>query len=190
MKNIETILRTIERELIRTYAVLDGWFDEEPGVLQYLPAGGGRCCSEVLEQLMHTNGNLLSSIEMACREARQRAAEAAVDHTTDWSHYTLPEALALKRCMHTLYTAAAATQTLSHDDVRSRMRGQLGICLDHLDSLCHGEGTLYKTTLPLQEPVTVDVYQHLYFLAHFGRSHVAMLEENKAEFALLGRNLN
>jgi hypothetical protein len=189
MKNIETILRTIERELIRTYAVLDAWFDEEPGVLQYLPAGGGRCCSEMLEQLMHTNGNLLSSIEMACREAHARADETAVADITDWSHYTLLEAIALERCMHTLY-AAAATQTLSHDDVRSRMRIQLGICLEHLDTLCHGEGTRYKTTLPMQEPLTLDVYQHLYFLAHFGRSHVARLEENKAEFALLGRNLN
>lgn len=189
MKNIETILRTIERELIRTYAVLDAWFDEEPGVLQYLPAGGGRCCSEVLEQLMHTNGNLLSSIEMACREAHTRAAGAAVADTIDWSRYTLHEAIALERCMHTLYTAAA-TQTLSHDDIRSRMRGQLGMCLAHLDTLCHGEGILYKTTLPMQEPLTLDVYQHLYFLAHFGRSHVARLEENKAEFALLGRNLN
>lgn len=189
MTNIETILRTIERELIRTYAVLDAWFDEDPGVLQYLPAGGGRCCSQMLEQLLHANGNLLSSIEMACREARKRAAEAAVAHTTDWSRYTLLEAIAHERCMHTLY-AAVATETLSHNAVRSGMRGQLGICLDHLDTLCHGEGTLYKTTLPIQEPLTLDVYQHLYFLAHFGRSHVAMLEENKAEFALLGRNLN
>lgn len=189
MTHIETILRTIERELIRTYAVLDAWFDEEPGVLQYLPAGGGRCCSQMLEQLMHANGNLLSSIEMACREARTRAAEAAVAHTTDWSRYTQLEAVAQERCMHTVHTTAA-TQTLSHDDVRSRMRMQLGTCLEHLDALCHGEGTLYKITLPLQEPLTLDVYQHLYFLAHFGRSHVPMLEENKAEFALLGRNLN
>jgi hypothetical protein len=186
MTNIETILRTIERELIRTYAVLDAWFDEDPGVLQYLPADGGRCCSQMLEELMHANGNLLSSIEMACREAH---TDAAVAHTTDWSRYTLLEALVQERCMHTVYTAMT-TATLSHDDVRSRMRGQLGRCLDHLDTLCHGEGILYKTTLPIQEPLTLDVYQHLYFLAHFGRSHVALLEENKAEFALLGRNLN
>jgi hypothetical protein len=189
MTNIETILRTIERELIRTYAVLDAWFDEEPGVLQYLPAGGGRCCSQMLEQLMHANGNLLSSIEMASREARARAAEAVVADATDWSHYALLEAIARERCMHTLYTAEAI-RTLSDDDVRSRMRGQLGACLDHLDTLRNGEGALYKTTLPMQEPLALDVYQHLYFLAHFGRSHVARLEENKAEFALLGRNLN
>ncbi|HEY9048538.1 MAG TPA: DinB family protein [Ohtaekwangia sp.] len=172
---IEHILINLTRELIRTFAVVDEWFDREHPLHCYKPSSGGWSICEVLEHVMLTNHFLLIIIEKGCEKAlRKHEALAGADFIPE--HYTLadPALLAIGQ------TKSFAWQRPEHHQptgektlpqVRREMRDQLSRCLYTLDLLPNGEGTLHHTTMSVNNLGKLDVYQYLYFLALHAQRH-------------------
>ena len=68
----ENIHINLKRELIRTFAVMDEWFDKEHPLRCYKPSSGGWSVNEVLEHVMLTNHFLLILIEKGTVKALQK----------------------------------------------------------------------------------------------------------------------
>src|SRR5688572_23155644 len=73
--HFEHILINLKRDLIRTFAVTDEWFDKGHPLRSYHPSAGGWNVNEVLEHVMLTNHFLLILIEKGCAKALRRADE-------------------------------------------------------------------------------------------------------------------
>ena len=68
----ENIHINLKRELIRTFAVVDEWFDKGHPLRCYKPSSGGWSVNEVLEHVMLTSHFLLIIIEKGTVKALQK----------------------------------------------------------------------------------------------------------------------
>jgi hypothetical protein len=175
---IQHTLLKINTSLISNFAVLDGWFDQPPEMLQR-KFGDAWCPAEVLEHVMLTNHFLLMLIERSGDKARTQAktvdlAALLQDYTFDLpalEDMAAPELFSLEAPER-----AKPTGTANLHDVRSTLRDQLYRCLFQLDMLCNGEGILCKTMLKVNALGELDVYQYLYFLSLHAQRHCRQLE--------------
>lgn len=182
----EHILINLKRELIRTLAVVDEWFDSDPALLQYRPASGGWTVSEVLEHITLTNHYLLIIIEKGSEKALRRKNELTEPFAIPAS-YTLsnpdllaiaqPDAFSWQRPEHHQPTGQKLLC-----EVRRTLRDQLDQCLVTLELLPHGEGILHHTTMSVNNLGKLDVYQYLYFLALHAQRHIHQLKKIGQEY--------
>lgn len=183
---LEYILINLKRELIRTLAVVDEWFDREPALLQYRPASGGWTVSEVLEHITLTNHYLLIIIGKGTEKALRRKQELIEPFTIPAS-YTLsnpallaiaqPDAFSWERPEHHQPTGQKPVC-----EVRHTLRDQLYQCLIILELLPQGEGILHHTTMSVNNLGKLDVYQYLYFLALHAQRHIHQLKKIGQEY--------
>lgn len=183
---LELIIQTIEKELIRTHSILDGWFDEDLHLLNYHPRDGGWSALQILEHVTLTSHYLLMLIEKGVDKSLKLAETTRVD--VDWKTYSLDPLGKLSEIgIHKLFLwhrpdHMVPTGERSNCQIRKTIRKQLSNCLCHLDKLVNGEGVLHKTTMSVNDLGKLDVYQYLYFLALHGKRHVTQLEKNRYEF--------
>jgi hypothetical protein len=182
----ETIHINLKRELIRTFAVMDEWFDKEQALRCYKPSLGGWTVNEVLEHVMLTNHFLLILIEKGTVKALQKCDGVASENLvpTDYSLSTPallevadPKAFPWQRPEHHQPTGGR-----SMHEVRGEMRNQLDRCLITLDLLPNGEGVLHQTAMSVNGLGKLDVYQYVFFLALHGQRHLRQLEKLEQEF--------
>ena len=183
---LEYILINLKRELIRTLAVVDEWFDRDSALLQYRPASGGWTVSEVLEHITLTNHYLLIIIEKGTEKALRRKQELTEPFVIPAS-YTLsnpalqaiaqPDAFPWQRPEHHQPTGQKPLC-----EVRRTLRDQLEQCLVTLELLPEGEGTLHHTTMSVNNLGKLDVYQYLYFLALHSQRHIHQLKKIGQEY--------
>ena len=191
---LEHIIINLKRELIRTFAVVDEWFDTGPPLQCYKPLAGGWCVNEVLEHIMLTNHFLLIIIEKAATKALQKR-ELVPGNLFFWpENYSLhnsalhevadPTAFAWQRPEH---HQPSGNQALW--EVRQELRNHLDQCLITLELLPNGEGTLHHTTMSVNNLGKLDVYQYVYFLALHAQRHLRQMEKIRAEFEQLENNV-
>jgi hypothetical protein len=165
MTTIETTISKINQELIRSFAGLDSWFDQDELLLQ--------TPRETLEQLMLTNHDVLLLIEKGCLKARTLARETGWKEKLEDYHFEIPavkngEAAGFSLVDSPAHVEQISTITLS--GIRSELRDQLYRCLCQMDLLVAGEGTLVRLELPIDISRQLDLYQCFYFLAvHINR---------------------
>lgn len=182
----EHILINLKRELIRTLAVVDEWFDSDPALLQYRPASGGWTVSEVLEHITLTNHYLLIIIEKGTEKALRKKNELTEPFAIP-AAYTLnnpallaiaqPDAFSWQRPEHHQPTGQKLLC-----EVRRTLRDQLEQCLITLELLPHGEGILHQTTMSVNNLGKLDVYHYLYFLALHAQRHIHQLRKIGQEY--------
>ena len=141
----EHIHINLKRELIRTFAVVDEWFDKGHPLRCYKPSSGGWSVDEVLEHVMLTSHFLLIIIEKGTVKALQKYDPSANDDFVP-SNYSLgnpalheiadPKAFPWQRPEHHQPTGQRSTH-----EVRREIRNQLDRCLITLDLLPNGEGS-------------------------------------------------
>ena len=182
----EHIHINLKRELIRTFAVVDEWFDREQPLRCYKPLSGGWSINEVLEHIMLTSHFLLIIIEKGTIKALQKSHNLAIEELVP-ANYELgnpafqeiadPKAFPWQRPEH-----HQPTGQQSMHDVRREIRNQLDRCLITLDLLPNGEGILHHTTMSVNGLGKLDVYQYVYFLALHAQRHLRQLEKIEEEF--------
>jgi hypothetical protein len=191
---LDYILINLKRELIRTFAVVDEWFDKEHPLHCYRPLDSGWCVSEVLEHISITGEQLLILIEKGAAKAivksqNEQAFKEALENYAlmkeGLQQIAQPEAFDWHRPEH-----HAPTGQYELSAVRERLRDQLHQCLLTLDVLPNGEGALHHTTMNVNNLGKLDVYQCLYFLALHTQRHVVQLKKLETEFIRAGVGWN
>ena len=182
----ENIHTNLKRELIRTFAVMDEWFDKEHPLRCYKPSAGGWSVNEVLEHVMLTNHFLLILIEKGTVKALQKYDPTLHDDLVP-SNYSLgspalqeianPNAFPWQRPEH-----HQPTGQRSIHEVRREVRNQLDRCLITLDLLPNGEGVLHHTTMSVNGLGKLDVYQYVYFLSLHAQRHLRQMEKVEEQF--------
>ncbi|HEY9004587.1 MAG TPA: DinB family protein [Ohtaekwangia sp.] len=183
---IKHILINLTRELIRTFAVVDEWFDKEHSLHCYKPASGGWCVHEVLEHIMLTNHYLLVIIEKGCEKAL-RKHELLADKNYISEGYTLanPALLAIGKNKSFEWQRPEHHRPTGEkplEEIRRAIRDQLARCLDTIDQLPGGEGVLHQTTMSVNNLGKLDVYQYIYFLSLHVQRHLQQLCAIEEEF--------
>ncbi len=182
----EHTLINLKRELIRTFAVVDEWFDKAHTLRNYKPADGGWRVSEVLEHVMLTNHFLLILIEKGTLKALKKSENAA-------SNFLVPEdyVLANTTLLQVADPNAFGWQRPEHHQptgsqplckVRREIRDQLDQCLITLELLPNGEGILHHTTMSVNSLGKLDVYQYVYFLVLHAQRHIKQMKNIEQEF--------
>ena len=187
LMTVDNVLRTVEKEAISTFSLLDGWFDEEPAVLDYRPQAEALNAHEILVQSMLTCRNLMEEIDKGSARALECAQE---NEGFDWNQYTLLPPEVIEVHDRPYYHARMLEGTIARDffpadDVRVSLRAQLLKCLEHLDMLQNGEGVHYKISYTDYGIGDLDIYQYLYFLTLSVKGQLDQLRYNKKEYLSL-----
>jgi hypothetical protein len=168
--------------LAATFDQVDPWFDKPSAVRAYRPSNGGWTIDEILEHITLTSHFLMIVIRNSARTALKRAAAGAAVATGE-SDLDLLEpigrrgAFTWSRPEHMIPTG-----TVASDEVRTRMREQGRECLEILEALGSGEGSLHRVRMSVNQSGKLDIYQWLYFLAQHARRHIDQMQENEAEW--------
>jgi hypothetical protein len=186
---LEQTLKTLKRELIGTFAVVDEWFDREHPLRSHHPFPGAWNTNEVLEHIMLTNHYLLIIIDNGRTNAlhKSQSAPSRIEFPSDYSlgskamlQVADPDAFPWQRPDH-----HQPTGKIGLLEIRREIRNQLNKCLITLDYLPNGEGMLHQTTMSVNNLGKLDVYQYLYFLALHAQRHLRQMEKNENSFMKL-----
>ena len=166
-----------------TFKSVDEWFDNPAALRSYKPSSGGWSIDEILEHITLTSHFLMIVIRNSARKALKRAASGAVIPEGE-SALDLLEPISRRgsftwsRPEHMVPTGEVPSE-----QVRTRMREQAKECLEILDQLSGGEGSLYTVSMSVNKSGRLDVYQWLYFLGQHAKRHISQMEEVEAEWS-------
>lgn len=186
---LEHIIINLKRELIRTFAVLDEWFDKDKALRSFKPSYDNWSINEVLEHIMLSNHYQLVVIERCTSAALQLKEREG--QKTYWPHnYSLsdpslhqvadPDAFNWKGKEHQIPTGGQPSWK-----IRRELRDQLFRCLIALECVPNGEGTLQHEDLPVDALGKRDVYHHIYFLALHAQRHIKQMQRIENSFSKL-----
>lgn len=177
----QTVAR-VREALAGTFDEVDLWFDKPAAIRSYRPSSGGWTIDEILEHITLTSHFLMIVIRNSATTALKRAAAGAAIEAGE-SDLDLLEpigrrgAFTWSRPEHMIPTG-----TVPIEEVRERMRGQARECLDILERLGGGEGSLHRVRMSVNESGKLDIYQWLYFLAQHAKRHIDQMQENETEW--------
>ena len=175
-------LARVRAALVDTFDQVDPWFDKPAAGRSYKPSSGGWSIDEVLEHITLTSHFLMIVIRNSARTALKRAAAGAAIPEGE-SDLGLLEpigrrgAFTWSRPEHMIPTG-----TVPSHEVRERMREQRRECLEILEQLGGGEGSLHRVRMSVNQSGKLDIYQWLYFLAQHARRHIDQMKENETEW--------
>jgi hypothetical protein len=66
--------------------------------------------------------------------------------------------------------------------VLTTMRAQQEQCLQLLEKLNNGEGSLFKVTMSVNKLGRIDLYQWIYFIAQHAKRHIGQMQSNLDEW--------
>lgn len=181
----EHILINLRRELIRTFAVMDEWFDKTNSLRRFKPSDKSWSINEVLEHVMLTNHYLLITVD--------RGRAGAWKKSDALGEFKAPDQYKLSTsALHELIDPEAiAWQCHEHhqplgkrlpSEIRRELRSHLERCLVTLEMLPHGEGILHQTPVTFNDIGRLDVYQQLYFIVLHAQRHLHQMKKIGEEF--------
>jgi hypothetical protein len=165
-----------------TFEQADEWFDRPAALRACKPSNGGWSIDEILEHVTLTSHFLMIVIRNSARKALKRAAAGAPIPEGE-SDLGLLEPIGRRgsfswsRPEHMIPTGAVPS-----GQVRERMREQTRECLEILERLRGGEGSLFTVRMSVNGSGRLDVYQWLCFLAQHARRHLDQMREVEAEW--------
>jgi hypothetical protein len=173
---VSDAIEKIRRDLADTLERLDRWFDLPVEPQTYKPRDGGWSIREVLEHITLTNHFLMIIIRKGRDKALKRYEQGKVPHRdTDLDRLATiaqPDAFPWDRPEH-----MEPTGNVPVEEVRATLHNQQKQCLDILDELSAGQGTLYRVRMSVQNLGKIDIYQWMYFLVQHQKRHLIQLEK-------------
>lgn len=180
------VITTIELELTQTFDELFKWFRAGSNLLHYAPGNNRWSIRKILEHISLTNHFLLKSIRKGTVKAIERSKKAAPaglnEYDLDCDRMKVigqHQSFEWNRPGH---MEPRGKRPLT--EVEFHLQLQLKECLELLAQLQHGEGTLYKTMMSVNNLGKIDVYHYLYFLVQHAKKHIAQMEKVEIEFNL------
>jgi hypothetical protein len=181
---VHHIILTVKKELISAFALLDRTFDEDEEFLRF--SSSGWSVMQILEHVSLTNHHLLLLIRKGTEKAIRNAEVTEMNEgmlgeyqltTPGMENIEIPLSFEWKNPDH-----LAPEGTEPPQQIRVKLRYQLGECLDQLEYLKKGEGVLCSDTMFLNGLGKLDVYQCLYFLALHAHRQVGQIDRLLLEF--------
>ena len=177
---INYTITTLKRDLIRSFAVLDSWFDKDDDFLDFRPPDG-KCVREIFAGALNTTEALMKVIDKGSDRARIISSH---DEGRDAMHYELNLGLEEKNAtdlLATLFTENGKSDVCrSLPEIRSELRDNLDRCLCHLELLKNGEGVLFNTNF--EESNSIDFYQCIQLLSMALKKHTNHLVNAEYQF--------
>ncbi len=165
--------------MAETFATLYVWFDQPEEVRAYKPADNGWSINEILEHITLTTHFLLIIVRKGYPKALKRALSQKIEDTESDLDLLMPigqrHTFSWTRPEHMVPVGKPTA------DVLKLMREQEEEGLDILSRMAHGEGSLYKIRMSVNDTGHIDLYQWLYFIAQHAKRHLGQIEENFAE---------
>ena len=170
----------VRQALKTTFDDIYEWFGQPEEVRGYKPADGGWSINEILEHITLTTHFLMIIVRNGYPKAIKRASRQNVEDAESDLRKIVPigqrGSFVWIRPEHMEPTA---TKPIS--EVLDLMRRQQGECLEILETLRNGEGSLYKVRMSVNDSGRIDLYQWLYFIAQHAKRHIGQMEENFEE---------
>jgi hypothetical protein len=161
--NINTMITTLKRDVIRAFATLDSWFDKDESFFHYEPPEQNRVL-EIMNRTQAINSQLLSLINNGCKEALREARMRETHLTTE--AYVFKgmsiEDPAIAEFLNKLHDVKNDSSN-SLESIREELRDQLYRSLCQLELLRNGEGALHG--LSLHDTHKIDIYQLIHLLS-------------------------
>lgn len=174
MKNRQAIER-IKSELIDTFTKLDTYFDLSPSIRIMHPIQNEWSINEILEHITLTNHFLMITLDNSREKVLRRAKTQPIpDVEIDLDHIEIisdPDAFDWIRPEH-----MEPTRIKPMSAVRQTLQEQMQTCLQTLDDIQNGEGTLHTVRMSVQDLGKLDMYQWLYFLVQHAKRHTIEIE--------------
>lgn len=173
----------VEAAIRSTFQSVDEWFDKPAALRSHKPSSGGWSIDEVLEHITLTSHFLMIVIRNSTRKALKRAASGAAIPEGESDLGVLGPISERGSFTWSRPEHMEPTGEVPSEQVRTRMREQARECLDFLEQLRGGEGSLYTVSMSVNKSGRLDVYQWLYFLAQHAKRHIAQMQEVEAEWS-------
>jgi len=175
---INYTITTLKRDLIRSFAVLDSWFDKDDDFLDFRPPDGDSV-REVFARALNTGEAVMKIIDAGGHQARVMSLDK-VENATDYELKLSLEEKNATNLLATFFTGDGQLNSCkSLPEIRSELRDQLDRCLCHLELLRNGEGALFNADFDASD--SIDFYQcvQLLSIALKGYASVLTVAENQ-----------
>ncbi|TVX96334.1 DinB family protein [Cohnella terricola] len=169
---IHQTIKFIGQELSQTLTDYDKWFDLDSELLRFRPKIGWS-----IEQI--TNHFLLILIRKGFNKAQELARKVDLNEALSSYQYNLSELDQIAK--HKSFEWIRPEHMEPKGDkslieVKTILAEQINECKDMLHGIPNGEGTLYKTTMTVNNLGKIDVYQYIYFLCQHARRHIIQMQ--------------
>jgi hypothetical protein len=176
----EDFMSRIKVELTNTFDEVYGWFDMPDERLHFAPQNGGWTIAQILEHISLTNHYLLILIRKGAIKALEKSRnenyrDLLKDYELDWDKLELigqPGAFRWHRPEH-----MEPSGTKSMNSVKADLQLQVKECMDLMDQMSQGEGTLYKTMMTVNGLGKIDVYHYICFLVQHAKRHIVQMQK-------------
>ena len=176
----ETI-KLVRTSLHEVFGAIYPWFEVNPEARTFKPRDGGWSITEILEHITLTTHFLLIVANNGCAKAVKRALSQTVeDAESDLERLLVIGKSGSFRWIRPEHMEP--TGSTSESQVLSSMRLQQQRCLEILEELKNGEGSLFKVRMSVNELGRIDLYQWIYFIAQHAKRHIRQMEENLQEW--------
>jgi len=177
---INYTITTLKRELIRSFAVLDSWFDKDDDFLDFRPPDGDSV-REVFARALNTSEALMKVIDAGGDHARLMSLDGVKTPSVSELNLNLEEKHASNMLAAFFTGDGQLNSCKSLPEVRSELRDQLDRCLCHLELLRNGEGILFNTDFDASD--SIDFYQCIQLLSMALKQYANALTVAENQFA-------
>lgn len=181
---MQNVILQLRYEITDAFAEVDKWIGCDDKLVNYIPRDGRWSIRKILEHITLTNHYLLILIKKGTDKALKVAGKKNVhvvdNYQLDWKKLEsigVPGSFYWNRPDH-----MDPTGELNNLQIIQRLGLQLKECLDCLDKLKNGQGTLYKIMMSVNDIGKIDVYHFMLFLAQHARRHIVQMQHVKLEF--------
>jgi DinB superfamily len=178
----DVTVQLVRQALTDIFREVDGWFDRPAELRRFKPPSGGWSVDEVLEHITLTNHYLMIIIRRWTDKAVRRAREGQTieERESDLDRVMIVGERGTFNWVRPVHMEPTGQPALT--EVRATMCRQLAECLGFLDQLRHGEGSLCRIRMTVNDLGKIDLYQWLFFVAQHARRHLQQMAVNSAEF--------
>ena len=178
-------IQTIRDHLIATAKEVDHWFDKDAALRAFPPSDGGWTIDQVLEHISLTSHFLLILIDKGVKKAKNKVAAQNLEEALE--NYTFHQEKLEQIGQHQsfewirpIHMEPKGNQPL--DTVRATIQSQFQRCIQHLDDLPNGEGTLHRTRMTVNQLGKIDMYEYIYFLSKHAERHLQQMAKIESEY--------
>jgi hypothetical protein len=173
-------IRQVTQAVVESFDTIYPWFEQPAEVQNYKPMDGGWSIAEILEHITLTTHFLLIVANNGCAKAVKRALTQGIpDSESDLAKLAPIGRTGSFTWIRPEHMEPKGSKSAS--EILRTMRLQQQQCLELLEKLGHGEGSLFKVRMSVNELGRIDVYQWIYFIAQHAKRHVQQMAENLQE---------